>query len=401
MLGDDRTLRVVILPDAPSTGPLVDLLRALVVQKLIDPPILLVDNAMEARRLGATPDHDEVKPLRQHIESARCQRFLLVNLVTADAMGSVSDVEGSSPQEPVPDVRPPMIGDQASDIELPGAGVDAPGDAGSAETPVAPELRAAFEVDAFIRNALAFKFESSTGESAQRLDVVNLVVPAAQARSMPTYLHSRGPNVAANVSGWANVVVAPEIQSTSLQAVVPVTANEEYLAHVGTALITVAGCWAGATWDPEFPSWEPDQWTVVRGRARSMVAPELPVRVLARIGGSANRVPVSDEVEYFIAPDPHHATDLALHQIIKRHDLTLKPFVSVEEKVSAQVISIMEFFRMLWAWLTGTLPSIVMNEARERVQSMGDRVDDRINQRAGLDGSSQFRIRFLGRKPKP
>lgn len=399
MVGDDRTLRVVILPDAPSTAPLVDLLRALVVQRLIDPPILLVDNAMDARRLGFTPEEDELRPLRHHIESARCQRFLLVNLVTADAMVSVPGPVTVGPPTPslVPELSDPV---PLSDFDL---GEDRQAESDDAvvdAAPVAPELRAAFTVDAFIRNALAFKFESSEGGSAQRLDVVNLVVPAAQAGSMPTHLHSRGPKVAANVSGWANVVVAPEIQSTSLQAVVPVVSNEEYVAHVGSALITVAGCWAGATWEPEFPSFDPDMWTVVRGRSRSMVAPELPVRVLARIGGSANKVPVSDDVEYFIAPDAQHASDLAKHQMIKRHDLTLKPFVDVQERSTQQVISIMDFFRMLRAWITGTLPSIVMNEARERVRTMGDTVDKRINKRAGLDEKSQFRIRFLGRAPK-
>jgi hypothetical protein len=373
MMGVDRTLRVVILPNALSTGPLIDLLRALVVQRLIDPPILLVDDSMNTRRLGVTSDDDEVKPLRHHVETARCQRFLLINLVTADAVVQTPETVVSQ--------------------ETP--------EASEGEAPVLPELQTAFQVDTFIRNALAFKFGENAVDVPQRIDVINLVVPAAKAKSMPTYLHTRGPAVAANVSGWSNVVIAPEIQSTSLQAVVPVTANEEYIAHVGAALVTVAGCWAGAVWEPDFPSWEPDRWTVVRGRSRSLVAPELPVRVLSRIGGSANRVPISDEVEYMVAPDPRHASSLALHQIIKRHHLTLRPFVNVEEKSAQQIISIRDFLHMLWAWVTGTLPSIVMNEALERIHSMGDRVDERINQRAGLNDESQFRIRFLGRKRKP
>ena len=297
---DDRTLRVVILPNAPSTGPLIDLLRALVVQRLIDPPILLVDNTLRARRLGVTSDTDEVKPLRTHIETAHCQRFLLINLVTADAIVSIP--EGESPRIPSSDFFVSGGDAWSSDLYMPDLDSAVDTDRTSESSPVVPELRTAFEVDMFIRNALAFKSEARSGETAQRLDVINLVVPAAQARSLPTYLHSQGPRVAANVSGWSNVAVAPEIQSTSLQAVVPVMDDQEYVAHVGGALITVAGCWAGASWDPDFPSWQPDLWTVVRCRSRSIVAPELPIRVLSRIGGSANRVPVSDDIEYSIAP---------------------------------------------------------------------------------------------------
>ena len=380
MAHDDRTLRVVILPDVPSAGPLIDLLRALLAQRLIDPPILLVDGSMVTRRLGVTADDDEIKPLRHHIETAQCERFLLINLVTADATPPRSEPETA--------LSDPARSDESDESDESGV-------------VVAAELRTAFEVDTFIRNALAFKFEADAENVPQRLDVVNLVVPPARANSMPAYLHSRGPEVGANVSGWSNVVVAPEIQATSLQAVVPVACDEEYVAHVGAALITVAGCWAGATWDPEFPSWEPDRWTVVRGRSRSLVAPELPVRVLQRIGGSANQIPVADEVEYLLAPNPRHAVDLALHQIVKRHDLNLRSFIRVEETSSQQIIRIMDFVRMLWAWVTGTLPSIVKAEVRERIQSMGDRVDDRINQRAGLDGQSRYRIRFLGRKHRP
>ena len=89
-MADDRTLRVVVLPDAPSTGPMLDLLRALVAQSVIDPPLLLVDEAAAARRLGATEMDDEVAPLRKRIEEAACQRFLLINLLTADSISSAS-----------------------------------------------------------------------------------------------------------------------------------------------------------------------------------------------------------------------------------------------------------------------------------------------------------------------
>jgi hypothetical protein len=356
---DERTLRVVVLPNAPSTEPLMAFLRALVAQSLVDPPILLVDESLGARRIGVAVEEDEVAPLKQHIESARCTRFLLVNLVTADALGPPQD-------------------DQ--DV---------------------PELRLAMKTDVFIRNALAAKTNIDGGRATQRLDVINLVIPAASKASMSTRLHSKGPPIVSNVTGWANVVVAPEVQKTSIQATVPVSSNEEYVAHAGLALITMAGCWAGASWEPDVPAYARNAWTVVRSRSRSLVAPELPIRVLSRIGRSGDRVPIDDTIEFYIAPDPLHAANLALREFIKRNNLTRQPFDNVDEVFLQQEISISGYFRMLWAWLTGTLPSIVLSEARERVLVLGDRVDDRINRGAGLDSESKVRIRWIGRSRKP
>ena len=81
--------------------------------------------------------------------------------------------------------------------------------------------------------------------------------------------------------------------------------------------------------------------------------------------------------------------------------MNLKPFINVEETSDQQIIGIADFLRMVWAWLTGTLPSLAIDEVRERVRTMGDRVDDRINRRAGLNDESRYRIRFLGRKRQP
>lgn len=369
---DDRTLRIVVLPDAPSTGPMLELLRALVAQSVIDPPLLLVDEAADARRLGATEDDDEIAPLRKRIEEAACQRFLLINLLTADSVGAGS----ASPAE------------AAGDADL--------SDVGAETQPESPELRTAFEVDLFIRNALAAKSGRDGEQANQYLDVINLAVPAAQTESLPAVLHSRGPAVSANAGGWWNVVVAPEVQETSLQATVPVTADETYVAHAVAALISVAGCWAGASWETDLPPYDPDAWTVLRSRSRSLVAPELPIRVLGRVGQTASRIPIHDRIEFQIAPEPEHAIKLASQQLIKRHNLDRAAFADVSYRPPQQKVGLREFFRILWAWLTGSLPTMVGGMIQDRVRDIKNQADAAINRGLGIGPDSDIRVQVFG-----
>lgn len=353
----DRTLRVVILPAAPTTAPLVDLFRNLLGQSLIDPPILLVDESGGTRTLAAIEADDEVVPLRDRIEASRCERFLLINVITADSVSAERPDEGD----------------------------------------VAPELRMALEVDLFIRNSLAAKVGAGEESRAnQELDVVNLVIPAAAERSVPSDLHSGGPHNVAVVRKWWNVVVAPEVQETTAQATVPVTPDEDYVAHVAASVISVAGCWSGAAWEPEFPAYEPAMWTVVRSRSRSLLAPELPNRVLGRIGRSAGRLPVDDEIDFQVAPEPSHAVDLARAGLIRRRSLDHAPFTDVSFRPPPRRVSVGEFFRIIWRWITGRLPGLVLDGARERVDEIRNNVDRMVNRGLGLDDESEFKVRLIG-----
>jgi hypothetical protein len=353
------------MPDAPSSEPLEDLLRGLVGQSLIAPSLHLVDDSLRVRHLAADVADDTVVPLHVWVESARCQRFVLINLVSADA------------------IKTRRTGRQHSEEDCP------------------PQLRLAAEIDGFIRNALAAKSEAGSHEE-QMLETVNLVVPAARVSSLPTTLHWRGPDEASNVSGWGNVLVAPEVQETSAQAAVEVQANEEYVAHLATALVTIAGCWSGAPWEPrlwdsDVACYQQDKWTVARTKSRSVVAPELTTRVLSRIGNFQVKVPSDDKVEFFVAPDPARAVDVGLQHFIDDHSFRHEAFIDVTEEVLPEEISIRKFFHLLRAWLTRTLPVLVIGMVRQRIDQMGQSIDDRINKAAGLGAQSKFRIRWFGR----
>lgn len=357
----DRTLRIIVLPAAPSAKPMIDLLRVLIAQSVIDPPILLVDATFESRVLAQVEDEDEILPLAVRIETATCERFLLINLVTADAIaGSVE-----APTDP----RNPAA---------------------------VPALATAVEVDLFIRNALAARSSSEGFERSQTLEVVNLAVPAASVASLPRHLHTFGPRVSGNSGGWRNLVVTPEVQETSLQATVPITADENYIAHAVVSLVTIAGCWAGASWEPELPSHQPDVWAIMRSRSRSMIAPELPIRVLGRIGRTASQIPIHDQIEFQVAPQPDYAVQLGLSELIERHHLGRAPFADVSYRPPKRRVGLREFFRILWGWLTGRLPQIVGGVLEERVRDIRNQADRVINSTLGLDADSDLEVRVFG-----
>ncbi|MFN8018027.1 MAG: hypothetical protein U0P45_07870 [Acidimicrobiales bacterium] len=356
----DRTLRIVVLPEADAAGPLLDLLRTLVAQSLVGVPLVFARGDMSALELGPRAEDDRTGELREWVETANCERFLLVNLITADAIASGGD----------------------------------PGLA-EADPSTIPELAAATTIDAFLRAALAAKV-GQEGERNQLLEVLNVVVPAAAHASVPRHLHSFGPHVAANPDGWRNVMVAPEVQETSRQAVVPVTPDEGYVAHVAASLLTMLGGWAGATWDPEVPAYRQDEWTVLRSRSRALIAPELPVRILGRVGRTGSRIPISDKVDFEIFPEPDQAVRLAKDELIARHKLTREAFADVGYRPPQRKVSLREFFRILWAWLTHRLPEIVKGIVDERVRDIRNKADAVVNAALSLDADSDIKVQLFG-----
>jgi hypothetical protein len=363
------TFHVVVLPDCPSARALVEFLRTLLEQRLIEPVTVILGDSYDVRTLGVSESVDRVRTLSEAIETAHCDRFFVVNLVTADAI---------------------LSGDPVED-EVEG-------------TFHAAELSRALRIDMTIRNALSRPSDLTVAsEVAQSLQVVNLVAPVALADSLPSRLHSHGPSDSHNDSFWSNVVLAPESQETSLQACVAIERNEQYVANVGAALVTLVGGWAGAPGDPVVSAWSnADIWSVIRVKSRTICAPELPDRVLARLTrGDKVQRPVDDEIEFSVPDSPHLASDLALRELIRVHNLEYHPYVDIEEIPLQRMVSLREFFRILGAWLTRTFPRMVASEAEERLRDMGERADHGINSRLGFNGSSSIRIRIFGRKREP
>src|SRR5690606_29393544 len=132
-----------------------------------------------------------------------------------------------------------------------------------------------------------------------------------------------------------------------------------YVAHAVAALVTLAGCWAGASWDPEIPPYQPGSWTIVRSRARSLIAPELPIRVLGRIGRTASKIPIHDRMQFQIAPEPDRAIRRGREELVERLRLDRSPFADVSYQPPKHRVGLREFFRILWGWLTGRLVDIV------------------------------------------
>ncbi|MEI8337343.1 MAG: hypothetical protein WCG37_10815, partial [Actinomycetes bacterium] len=86
------SLRLLAIPDAPSRGPLFDLLRTLAAQSLIDPPIHIVstdaNGGLQATLLLANASEETAIPLADFIAKASVERFSITNAILADAIPS-------------------------------------------------------------------------------------------------------------------------------------------------------------------------------------------------------------------------------------------------------------------------------------------------------------------------
>ena len=86
------SLRLLAIPDAPSRGPLFDLLRTLAAQSLIDPPIHIVSTdatgGLQATLLRANAAEEVPIPLADFIAKASVERFSITNAILADAIPS-------------------------------------------------------------------------------------------------------------------------------------------------------------------------------------------------------------------------------------------------------------------------------------------------------------------------
>jgi hypothetical protein len=362
------TTRLILLPDAPSTAPIHDLLRLLKSQELGDDSLRLVersDTGLVVRTLGATSEDDSLTTLNKCIEAARSARFIVFNVVTADG---VQRAAGTQPSAAVgPDEFP-------------------------------PEVRTALEVDRVIRAAIAtLNVENDVG--AQRLDVVNLMLPTASPGCLPVDLHVWGDEN--SPSGWSHVVVAPEVQETANQGTVLIDPNEAYVAHAAVAILTHTGLWAGRPWEPFFPAFDDDagqskMWTIVRSRSRSVIAPELPNRVLGRIGRAVGRLPTDDRMEFRVVPDPKKAVKLARERLIAKGSLNRDTPVNVDAQPDIQRVGFKQFFRILWQWMTGRMYEYVEGEIQHRVEASKRRVNKFVNRALGLDDTLDIRVNVFG-----
>ncbi|MGA1074861.1 MAG: hypothetical protein ACO307_06965 [Ilumatobacteraceae bacterium] len=225
---------LVIISDAPSAGPLVDLLHLLHHQRLIRPFYVWLAGDEQCRSIADDP-HD-----------ATAERYDLVDFVRGDC----------------------------DDFGLAHLHLAA---AGSVDASHAIAAR----VERTVRDSLSF----SGDRFRQRLHLLNIVAPVAEPGHLPSGCALSG---AAGV--WTNLLVMPEVQEQSDLAVVPVRPDEEYVAHVAANLASIVGLWVGSTLDDSaalmptaMKATSIDHWHLVRTRERLISAPELPDMVVGGV----------------------------------------------------------------------------------------------------------------------
>src|SRR5664280_866260 len=245
--------RLFVLPlEAGTFAPLEDLLRALMTQGLVDPGSFchavppegsgLATTGLVVRTLGRTAEEDEHRELAQWVLDHADDDFVLVNVVTADGLADAAQ-------------RRSGTADQAR------------GEFGDP----APELHMMVQVEKVIRPAI-----DQDAKEGSVLHVLNLVFPPAVPSSMSWDLWWSG----TGAEPWRNAIVAPEVQIKSHTPTVLVDADEDYVAHVATGMLVLAGAWSGveradALFDVVAPTEAGGyEWMLVKTRARTVMAPE-------------------------------------------------------------------------------------------------------------------------------
>lgn len=337
------SLRLLAIPDAPSRGPLFDLLRTLAAQSLIDPPIHIVSTdatgGLQATLLLANASEETPIPLADFIAKASVERFSITNAILADAIPSGTvEIDATHPCVAL-----------ACDVQL-----------------------------------LAIQAQATD----QDVVTTNMVIPAQISASVPSKLNFIGPDHYLNL-GWRSVIIAPEVQERSDQATVPVASHEQYIAHAACAIITVLGCWSGSTSEPEIPrTQKTDSWHVLRCRSRAIVAPELPHRVAARIGRSSNSFPQSSDISYQAHPNPASVATQGASWFIDVHELTHRGYVVPRWGTEKVKMGLRDFFKYLWAWITGSMMTVAKERAGLHAENAKKTIKGWAQRALGLDKTS-------------
>ena len=345
----------------------LDLLRVLMVQGILRPGsfrYVVGEEAVGAflvRSLGEKAEDDHDEEIAAWIVRQRSD-FTLINVVTADSLA------GAEARRSVP----------FEDFKI----------SGEEGMPVA-ELADAVAVEALIRNAIADGVD---------LAVINLVVPAAQESSIPWDLWWRG----RGANYWVNAVVAPEVQIAENAPSVLVDSDEDYVAHLVASLLLLGGGWSGAdlagdlvTAAQEGAEPRPHEWLLLKTRSRSITAPELPRRVLRRVGEAARELPIdpSGAQQYAIDIEPDRTVAAAVDGIVGRYSLSASRQVDTSyTPPRSRRIGIREFISILTAWASRRIPEMVADEVVHRIRSLRERAESYVNGFLGLDVGSSIRI---------
>ena len=307
---------MLVVPDVPSAGPLVDLLRALVDQRLVRPVGVW---RVGASAIESTAPFDSVagEPTRlvlgDYIRGS-VKRFTVARVLLADCL------------DPAP----------SSDL--------------------------AVEVE----RALIESLSIAASELQQAFRAFNVAAPAAAPYAFTDAAFLDG------MSGiWSNVVAMPEVQARSGLAVAPIRPDEEYVAHVAMTLVTLLGLWRGddagngASDGSEALSaanLERGYWHLVRTRSRTITAPELPDVVIGQV---TRRIPIDStkhdkQLEPLTAESAARAVGELTDRLFADHHLdAVVPKVGGAQR--RRRVGLRALVNMVVAFLR-SLPRLLLNE---------------------------------------
>lgn len=326
------TETVLILPESPSAGPMLDLLASLSQQRLIQRVWVMAD--MSESLVLLSPGEDPVPTSVPHLLGQPASGFCLVNVVSADGPEPTLDDSG-----------------------IPGHFIRA------------QRLGSAFE---------AARAVLTEGAEVQQLQMINAVAPCAVKDSMSPGVFQLGVNTAL---GWTNVVLMAEVQSDSNAASALVTPDEEYVANTICSVLSLVGLWHSSSPPSLEMNAAAGRWHLVRTRMRLLAAPELAPKVMNRAARRDPPLP-QDTTRSYRALEGEaltEAVDLAVEALAGRHHLRAVYPPTDGHLTQQKTPGLRKLVRLIRDWLRRRLPELVASEVREAGRRVVRWTEERVN----------------------
>jgi hypothetical protein len=327
---------LVIVQEAPSAAPLLDLLHLLHRQRLVRPCYVWVAGEDSCRSIANDPRSADMEryDLLDFIRG-ECEHFGVIHLHLADA----------------------------ANLDL--------------------SRKLAEECELLIRDSLSYSEE----RFRQRLHLVNIVAPSADPGCIAT------DSAMAGAEGrWTNLLIMPEVQERSDLAVVPVRSDEEYVAHVAANLASIVGLWVGSSLEKSLAlipaalqATSVNHWNLVRTRERVISAPELPDMV---VGGVTTTILTSARrgelrLDMVADRDVDRLLDSLVNTLVAEHRL-----IAVEPPPSGgrgqDIVGLRQFAGILVLFMR-TVPARIAEELAARIRHGWQAVLRRLDRWFGTD----------------
>lgn len=362
-------LHLLIIYSSPSVAPLKDLLRAIQAQGLLKDFYMLeledsvvdssepveepVEEALAnlrrqpVERFSWVPSSFDAQTLREFQEIAESDsEYVVTNVVLADSFGATYDKQ-------------------------------------------------LFERFSLKTERVLQALETPLPLKSGKIQQINLrkrvvVVPADKQKSIPKVFEKFQSDE--SPEPWKNIIVIPETQSRCGLPLLPVENDEAYIAHAAVSILGVAGLWrTDENVELNFNEGLGDKCVSVRTKARLVIAPELPAQVFSRAFRRAPLVPLSADQNEFCPVPTGNAIELMRRceeEISNKNGISTPDVSEISEVLSPRhVVSIKEFLRILWFWLTIRLKHIVVEDVKGLLDEAESWAKKRLDEFFGGEGS--------------